>query len=177
MATISTANFKNGLGIQVDGKIYTIIEFQHVKPGKGAAFVRTKLRDLRSGRVNDMTFRAGEKVEEVPTSGQLLHTTHDRTRDDARYDRFSPAQRVLIESRTAYLRIREHEDRILVLGVDERTGEVTHRVRDHERAGRSFSPTHQCACELGSVLEGDPVGSYGSDTTHLSTTLPSTRDA
>ncbi len=65
MATISTANFKNGLGIQVDGKIYTIIEFQHVKPGKGAAFVRTKLRDLRSGRVNDMTFRAGEKVEDV----------------------------------------------------------------------------------------------------------------
>lgn len=65
MATISTANFKNGMGFIVDGKIYTIVEFQHVKPGKGGAFVRTKLRDLKTGRIQDMTFRAGEKFEDV----------------------------------------------------------------------------------------------------------------
>lgn len=65
MATISTANFKNGLGLMVDGKVYTIVEFQHVKPGKGAAFVRTKLRDLKTGRINDLTFRAGEKFDDV----------------------------------------------------------------------------------------------------------------
>lgn len=62
---ITTANFKNGMCIVIDGKMYTIIEFQHVKPGKGGAFVRTKVRDLKTGRVNDLTFRAGEKFEDV----------------------------------------------------------------------------------------------------------------
>ena len=62
---ISTADFKNGKAILIDGKPCIIIEFQHVKPGKGGAFVRTKIRDLRTGRVNDLTFRSGEKFEEV----------------------------------------------------------------------------------------------------------------
>jgi len=62
---ISTADFKNGKAILIDGKPCIIIEFQHVKPGKGGAFVRTKIRDIRTGRVNDLTFRAGEKFEEV----------------------------------------------------------------------------------------------------------------
>jgi elongation factor P len=63
--TISTADFKNGKAIMIDGKPCVIIEFQHVKPGKGGAFVRTKYRDIRSGRVNDVTFRSGEKFEEI----------------------------------------------------------------------------------------------------------------
>ncbi|MCL2807278.1 MAG: elongation factor P [Coriobacteriia bacterium] len=63
--TISTADFKNGKAIMIEGKPCVIIEFQHVKPGKGGAFVRTKFRDIRSGRVNDMTFRSGEKFEEI----------------------------------------------------------------------------------------------------------------
>jgi len=62
---ISTADFKNGKAILIEGKPYVIIEFQHVKPGKGGAFVRTKVRDVRTGRVNDLTFRAGEKFDEV----------------------------------------------------------------------------------------------------------------
>lgn len=62
---ISTADFKNGKAILIDGKPNVIIEFQHVKPGKGGAFVRTKIRDIRTGRVNDLTFRAGEKFDEV----------------------------------------------------------------------------------------------------------------
>jgi elongation factor P len=62
---ISTADFKNGKAILIDGKPCVIIEFQHVKPGKGGAFVRTKIRDIRTGRVNDLTFRSGEKFEEV----------------------------------------------------------------------------------------------------------------
>ena len=63
MATISTADFRNGMCIRFNNKLYTIIEFQHVKPGKGSAFVRTKLRDLNSGRVIDNTFNAGVKLE------------------------------------------------------------------------------------------------------------------
>ncbi len=62
---VSTAEFKKGLKIEFDGEPYTIVDFQHVKPGKGGAFVRTKLKHMRLGRVIDNTFRAGEKVELV----------------------------------------------------------------------------------------------------------------
>lgn len=59
---ISTSDFKTGITIEYDGAIYTILEFQHVKPGKGAAFVRSKLKNLRTGSIVDKTFRAGEKM-------------------------------------------------------------------------------------------------------------------
>ncbi|MCR5845028.1 MAG: elongation factor P [bacterium] len=77
---ISTADFKNGKCISIDGKPYLIIEFQHVKPGKGGAFVRTKVRDVRTGRVNDLTFRSGEKFDEVRMETkemQYLYTDGD----------------------------------------------------------------------------------------------------
>lgn len=62
---ISVNDFKTGLTILVDGVLYRVLDFQHVKPGKGAAFVRSKLRNLRNGSVNEKTFRAGEKVEKA----------------------------------------------------------------------------------------------------------------
>ena len=64
---ISTSEFKNGIHISLDGVVYRIVEFQHVKPGKGGAFVRTKLKGLESGGVIDKTFRAGEKMQRVRT--------------------------------------------------------------------------------------------------------------
>lgn len=63
MAT--TADFKNGMCIEFNGKIYTIVQFQHVKPGKGGAFVRTKLKSLETGKVIENTFTAGVKVNVV----------------------------------------------------------------------------------------------------------------
>ena len=68
MATISTADFKNGMGLKIDGKYYTIVEFQHVKPGKGGAFVRYKIKDLRDGRTIDQTCNAGSKFDSVMLS-------------------------------------------------------------------------------------------------------------
>ncbi len=62
---ISTNQFKNGMTILLNTEIYSIVAFQHVKPGKGGAFVRTKLRNLKSGNIVDKTFRAGEKVEQA----------------------------------------------------------------------------------------------------------------
>ncbi|CAA7602141.1 Ribosomal protein L2 domain 2 [Acididesulfobacillus acetoxydans] len=59
---ISSNDFKTGVTIEVDGDVYTIVEFQHVKPGKGAAFVRTKLKNVRTGGVVERKFNAGEKV-------------------------------------------------------------------------------------------------------------------
>ncbi len=63
MAT--TADFRNGMVIDLDGQYYAIVEFLHVKPGKGAAFVRTKLKNVTTGRVLDKTFNSGVKVDEV----------------------------------------------------------------------------------------------------------------
>lgn len=60
---IDTSDFKNGMHFYLDGEVYTIVEFQHVKPGKGGAFVRTKLRKIRTGQTLEKTFRAGERVE------------------------------------------------------------------------------------------------------------------
>lgn len=63
MAT--TADFRNGMTLVINGDLYNIVEFLHVKPGKGGAFVRTKLKNVRTGRVIDRTFRAGESVEQA----------------------------------------------------------------------------------------------------------------
>jgi elongation factor P len=69
---ISTNQFRNGAAIRVDGKRFTILYFQHVKPGKGGAFVRTRLRNLDTGAVIEKTFRAGEKVESVRTESRPM---------------------------------------------------------------------------------------------------------
>src|SRR3984885_5356432 len=69
---VSTNQFKNGNHIDVDGVIYKIVEFQHVKPGKGGAFVRTKLRRASDGAAIDRTFRAGEKFRAVHTEARKM---------------------------------------------------------------------------------------------------------
>ncbi len=79
----STADFRNGMVLNIDGQLWTITYFQHVKPGKGGAFVRTKLKNVLTGAVVDRTYRAGEKVHDVRlerrpvtysyTDGQFYH--------------------------------------------------------------------------------------------------------
>jgi elongation factor P len=75
--TISTNQFKNGMHIELDGSAWRILEFQHVKPGKGGAFVRTKLKNLDSGSVVDKTFRAGEKFARVHTEAKNVQYLYD----------------------------------------------------------------------------------------------------
>ena len=74
---ISSNDFKKGLAIKVDNDIYTIIEFLHVKPGKGGAFVRTKLKSLTKGSVIDKTFRGGEKVEDIRIEEKSMQYLYD----------------------------------------------------------------------------------------------------
>ncbi len=74
---ISTNQFKNGTHVEIDGAIYRILDFQHVKPGKGGAFVRTKLRKLEDGSVVDKTFRAGEKFRPVRTETRRMQYLYD----------------------------------------------------------------------------------------------------
>jgi elongation factor P len=74
---VNTNQFKNGMHIEVEGGVWRIVEFQHVKPGKGGAFVRTKLKNLDSGSVVDKTFRAGEKFPRVHTEVKNMQFLYD----------------------------------------------------------------------------------------------------
>jgi elongation factor P len=75
--TVNTNQFKNGMHIELEGGVWRIVEFQHVKPGKGGAFVRTKLKSLDSGAVVDRTFRAGEKFSRVRTETKDMQYLYD----------------------------------------------------------------------------------------------------
>jgi elongation factor P len=90
MAT--TADFKNGLVLEIDGQLFQMVYFQHVKPGKGGAFVRTKLKNIRTGAVLDRTYNAGERVNDVRlerrpiqfsySDGHFYHFMDQQTFDD-----------------------------------------------------------------------------------------------
>jgi elongation factor P len=91
---VDTNNFKNGMHIELDGKVWRILEFQHVKPGKGGAFVRTKLRSLDAGAVVDKTFRAGEKFPRVHTEVKNVQYLYEdgseaHFMDSESYEQFS----------------------------------------------------------------------------------------
>ena len=91
---VSTNQFRNGMHIEQDGSVWRIVEFQHVKPGKGGAFVRTKLKALDSGAVVDKTFRAGEKFNRVHTEVKNVQYLYDdgseaHFMDEATYDQFA----------------------------------------------------------------------------------------
>jgi len=74
---MATSNdFRNGMALNVDGNLVTIVEFQHVKPGKGGAFVRSKLKNVKTGAVVEKTWRAGEKVEEVRLERQAMQVLY-----------------------------------------------------------------------------------------------------
>lgn len=74
---ISVNDFKTGLTIEVDGDIWRVVDFQHVKPGKGAAFVRSKLKNLRTGGVQEKTFRAGEKVAKAQIDNKKMQYLYE----------------------------------------------------------------------------------------------------
>jgi elongation factor P len=122
---ISTNQFKNGSHIEIDGTIFKIIEFQHVKPGKGGAFVRTKLRKIEDGSVQDKTFRAGEKFRPVRTESrkmQFLYDSGDAAvfMDSRDYEQIEIARDVVGEAMKWLLPNGEVE----ILFVDERPSDV-----------------------------------------------------
>ena len=91
---ISVNDFKTGLTVEVDGDIFTVLEFQHVKPGKGAAFVRSKLKNLRNGNTVEKTFRAGETIARAMIENrdvQYLYAAGDEHAfmDNETFDQFS----------------------------------------------------------------------------------------
>lgn len=109
---ISVNDFKTGLTISVDNGIWKVIEFQHVKPGKGSAFVRSKLRNLRTGAIQEKTFRAGEKVDPAMIENRRMQYLYADGDNHVFMDNESFEQ---TELTTAYL---EHELKFLKANMD-----------------------------------------------------------
>jgi elongation factor P len=122
---ISTNQFRNGSHIDVDGTVFKIIEFQHVKPGKGGAFVRTKLRRASDGNVIDRTFRAGEKFRPVRTEVRRMQFLFKDGTDAHFMDSESYEQLAIPESalRDALRWMRE-SDELDVLYIDNQPADV-----------------------------------------------------
>jgi elongation factor P len=123
--SISTNQFRNGNHIEVDGTIFKIIEFQHVKPGKGGAFVRTRLRRASDGAVIDRTFRAGEKFRAVRTETRRMQFLYRDGADAHFMDAESYEQLTIPESTIAdALRFIKDSDEVEVLYIDESPADV-----------------------------------------------------
>ena len=99
---ISVNDFRTGLTIIVDGNLFRVLEFQHVKPGKGAAFVRSKLRNLRNGNVTEKTFRAGEKVEKAQIDNRKMQYLYAQGDEHVFMDMESYDQTTLTSSQIEY---------------------------------------------------------------------------
>jgi elongation factor P len=116
---ISTNQFKNGNHIEVDGTVFKILEFQHVKPGKGGAFVRSKLRRASDGAVIDRTFRAGEKFRAVRTEARKMQFLYADGSDAHFMDSESYEQMAVPEAGVAQaLRWTKPNDTVDVLFID-----------------------------------------------------------
>jgi elongation factor P len=120
MATITTNQLKNGNHIEVDGTVFKVLEFQHVKPGKGGAFVRTKLRRASDGAVIDKTFRAGEKFRAVRTESRKMQFLYADGSDAHFMDAQSYDQMTIPESALAgELQWLKPSDEVEVLFIDD----------------------------------------------------------
>src|ERR1700720_4213961 len=119
MAELSTNQFKIGNHIDVDGTVFKIVDFQHVKPGKGGAFVRTKLRRSSDGNVIDRTFRAGEKFRSVRTESRKMTFLYADGTDAHFMDSQSYEQIAVPEASVAdALRFTKPNDAVDVLFID-----------------------------------------------------------
>ena len=151
---VSTNQFRNGMHIELDGQTWRIVEFQHVKPGKGGAFVRTKLKAYDSGAVVDRTFRAGEKFARVRTETknmQYLYDSGDEVvfMDEETYEQLS-LPRAAVEDALPFM---QPSSSVQVLFVGERA--VGRRPAG---VGRARGDRHRAGREGRHRLERDEAG-------------------
>lgn len=122
---VSTNQLKNGNHIEIDGTVYKVLEFQHVKPGKGGAFVRTKLRRASDGAVIDRTFRAGEKFRAVRTESRKMQFLYADGSDAHFMDAGTYEQMAIPESSVAgVLRFTKPSSDVDVLFIDGQPADV-----------------------------------------------------
>jgi elongation factor P len=124
MATITTADFRKGLFVVFKGEPHQILEFQHVNPGKGSAFVRTRVKSLKTGKVQDFTYKSGESVEEVPVVTREMQYLYKDGENYAFMDNFSYEQftipGAILSDYAGYLR--ENDTYQILMNDDEPVG-------------------------------------------------------
>ena len=119
----STADFRNGMVLEIDGDLFAIVEFQHVKPGKGGAFVRTKLKKIKTGQVLERTYRAGERFTEVRLERRPLQYLYSDGHlyyfmDNSSYEQF-PVSEEVMGDQVKYLK-----ENLEVSGLFQESGEI-----------------------------------------------------
>ena len=125
MPAVSTNDLKNGMSLNLPEGLFSVVEFQHVKPGKGGAFVRTKLRRAADGNVIDRTFRAGEKFRPVHTEARKMQFLYADGTDAHLMDSESFEQIAIPEAGVAdALRWMRESDQVEVLYIDDQPADV-----------------------------------------------------
>lgn len=160
---ITTNQLRNGMTIEYEGVLYTVLEFQHVKPGKGQAFVRTRLRNVKTGAVTDKTFRAGEKIEQARVERREMQYLYKDGKeyyfmDNENFEQLSltedfvdDASQFLVENMNAYIDMYEGKP----LGVEAPTFvelEVTH-TEPGLKGDTATTGTKPAAVETGFTLQ------------------------
>ncbi|OGG08609.1 elongation factor P [Candidatus Gottesmanbacteria bacterium RBG_16_43_7] len=160
MATITTAEFRKGIVIEFKDRPYQITEFQHVNPGKGSAFVRTKLKSLKSGRAQEFTFKSGESVVEIPVEThemQYLYTEGDGGyvfMDNYTYHQYS-VRASLLGGFTAYLRPNDsyqmliHDDTVVGIRLPKKVRLAVTEADEGARGNTATAATKVVTVETG----------------------------
>ncbi len=160
----STADFRNGLVLDIDGTLWTMVYFQHVKPGKGGAFVRTKLKSVLNGRVVEKTYRAGEKVTTVRllrrsvtysyTDGQLYHFMDQQT-----FEMIPISGDLIGEDQLRYLKENMeceglvHDDRVIAVELPDFVELTVTRTDPGIRGDTAQGGTKPATLETGAVIQ------------------------
>ena len=182
---ISVNDFKTGLTIQIDGELWRVVEFLHVKPGKGSAVVRSKLKNLRTGAVQEKTFRAGEKVEQAQIDRkemQYLYADGDNYvfMDTSTYEQLE-LNKAQIEDEIKYLKenmlvkVIMHDSETLGLELPNTVDLVVAETEPNIKGDTSSGGSKPATMETGLVVqvpffinEGDTLTINTSDGTYIS---------
>lgn len=159
---ISSNDFKNGITIELDNGIWSIVEFLHVKPGKGSAFVRTKIKNVENGKVIEKTFRAGEKVKRAILDRREMQFLYQSDTDYNFMDNETYDQIVLDESQLGdnlkYLKenmnimILKHGERIIGIDLPNHVELEVTDTPPNEKGNTSNSGTKPATLETGAVV-------------------------
>jgi elongation factor P len=174
MSTITTADFRKGMYIEFKGEVHLIVEFQHVNPGKGSAFVRTKLKALKTGKVQDFTYKSGESVVEVPVDThemQYLYQEGERYlfMDNQTYEQYGMPQ-ALLSDYVSYLKpndtyqILVHEDEPVGIRFPKKVRLLVTEAEEGAKGNTAMAATKMVTVETGAkvtvpmfIKEGDTI--------------------
>lgn len=164
MSKVSTSDFRNGMVLDLDGELYSITEFQHVKPGKGPAFVRTKLKGLLNGKNIDKTWRAGENAESVRverheyqylyTDGSMFYFMHNETYEQVPLNANQVERSdFLVEGQTCSVLLNADNEQILYAEPPDHIEAVVSKTDPGVRGDTAQGGSKPATLETGAVIQ------------------------